>query len=258
MTKFFPFALALALFILPQSARTQDESEKQPMPSDASQAKQPLARRVVHVEHQSVERLGGLARSWVQARYDKALGVIVLTGRQQAVQEAEAMIRSLDRPGTRESAQKLDNVELTIHLVGAVGNDGEDFAESFLDPVIGQLRSRFSHRGYRLLDSLMLRGREGRQQVRGALPDTIDGEGSRVNYDVRADIGAIGEHAGRRVRIEPFSLKLYRVGDGVQDLAEFETRIDIPTEKLVVVGKTGTDDSLMEGLFVVLSARIVE
>lgn len=254
-------ALAVGLVVSVGPVGAQDKSDEQQnaqQQAAARRSREPSTRRVVKVEHQNVKRLADLARSFAHTRYDDSLRVIVLTGAESAVDDAEKMIQDLDQPSVRQQPEKRENVELTVYLIGATAQDGQDFSNSPVAPVIDQLGARFSHSGYRLLDSLEVRVGGGRAlHVQGALPDSIEEHESRVRYDLRTAVAQL-RHDEASVQIDLFALKMYRQSGSIQDLAELETRLTVPTDKLVVVGKAGVDDPLMEGLFVVLSARVVE
>jgi len=246
-SRIIALALAVGLAVLPPSATAQE-----------SNADQKIVRKVVRVEHLNAEEVAGLLHEWISVSASRPLRAVALAGPPDRVEEAVRVIAEMDVPFATLEARTARDVDLTLHLVAAVEDEGEAFTASPLRAVVEQLRAQFPHHGYRLLDSVAIRGRDQRMlQVGGALPRSIDSQDSRVNYDVQVGL-APAEKGATSVQIQRLTFKMYRSGGSIQVLAEMDTRLTIPTDKLVVVGKAGVDDPLMEGLFVVLSARVVE
>lgn len=235
--------LAVALFACPLLGQTEQQ----------------LVRKVVRVQHVNAEELAKLLHEWVGASPSRQLRAVALQGTQQQIEQAEQVIRQLDVPSKPNVPRTIDTVEITVHLIGVVASEGDSFGGSPLESVVSELQSQFGYEYFRRLDSFSLRGLLGKGlSVEGALPgDGLAQDGLEYRFEANTR-SWVDEEMGP-VELRGLQVTLRRRSDTQHaNQVKIQTSLRVPQGKLVVVGKAGTDDSLMEGLFVVLSARIVE
>jgi hypothetical protein len=130
-----------------------------------------------------------------------------------------------------------------------------------LDPVAKQLKSIFSYKSFRLLESFVLRSRDGEN---GSTSGTLLAEQSPENplrYDFQyRRVSLDGADNARSVRFERlhFSLQV-PVGHPVHyENAGIESDVDVPDGKKVVVGKTSGLLGADSALILVISAKVVD
>jgi hypothetical protein len=117
----------------------------------------PHVLRVFEVKNADVNRLAAMVDVFgARVQPDASLRVISVSGTEEQVRAIEDAIKRFDVP---PPARK--NVELTFHLVQALPTAVMDKLPSDLEPVIKQLRSTFAFQGYRLADTIQVRGRDG-------------------------------------------------------------------------------------------------
>ena len=223
------------------------------------QSDQQFVRKVVRVEHVNAEELAGLLHKWVGTSPSRVLRAVALQGTQQQIEQAERVIRELDVPDKRNAPRTIETVEVTVHLIGVVGAEGDSFSGSPLESVVSQLRTQFGYDAFRRLDSFSVRGLMGKGlSVEGALPgDGLPRDG--FGYKFQVNTRKWSDDSAADVELSGLEVSLHRRSDTQHaNQVGIQTSLGVPQGKLVVVGKVGTDDSLMEGLFVVLSARLVE
>jgi hypothetical protein len=199
-----------------------------------------------------------------------AMHAIAVSATPGAVAAIDDAIKRLDVPSAAPQ-----NVELLAYLI--VGSQADVTASSplprELDGVVGQLRSTFTYRNYRLMDVLSLRTRTGQQWVQttgnggsvqiGGNPQPILTEfrvdavsvsseggirldGLRVSNRVPTGFTAEAATAGPKPGVDPFTH---------QDLG-INTNVDLKEGQKLVIGKTSIDPN--EALFVVLTARVAQ
>ena len=217
-----------------------------------------MAQRMIEVKNADANRLAHLVDlPGISVKYDASMHVIIVRGTQDAVAAVEEMIKKLD------VAQP--NIELTVYLVAGgaeakQGNAGDIPAD--LAPTVKQLHGLFTYKNYRLLESFVLRGRDGRP---GAASGAIAGTTS--TYDFRYGAATVSGSTPRTVHFDSLSLN---IGIPIRPVSfdkngnpltspsgGLRTDLDVREGQKVVVGKSsvnGTD----EALILVVTAKVVE
>jgi hypothetical protein len=210
------------------------------------------APRVIELRHVSAARIrdSGVLNPFIQQLNVDPNGrfVVVTATTAQKVAAAEELLRRLD------IAPK--NVELTFHLVagGGAGVAGANSMPADLDPVVKQLRASFPFGSYRLLDTAMVRTRDGSDgSVQGMLP-------TGAFYSINFQPVRIADDSPKQVRVNGLRLRQYIVtgrtekGNITED-AYVTADIDVKEGQKAVVGKSTMRDA---AIFLIVSARIVE
>lgn len=189
---------------------------------------------------------------------------MILRGPKDTVTGFEEIIKQLDVPPVVKR-----NVETTVYMVVASSQAGNGAAmPAELDPVMKQLKAVFPYKGYRILDSFVLRSRDGeRGETSGFVPQVAESNGPgnrKIIYQftyghVRVD----GGDAGRVIRYDGLKLGTKTpVGDGKGGISYVDTGIstdvDVPEGKKVVVGKTSAVEGSDGALILVISAKVVD
>jgi hypothetical protein len=194
----------------------------------------------------------------------------------KAIEEA---IKRYDVPRGASSGSR--NIEMTIYLLMA-GKDVKagDAVPADLDPVVRQLRSVFGYKDFELLDTAVLRNREGqRGAASGVLtvdvPNLDAAFPPTSSYDVGyANATVTAGEKGNVIRLDDFRLDAkipYAVaapakkGEGGTPYITnyqlinvgFRTNLDVHDGQKVVVGKSKVD-TLGRALIVVLTAKAVD
>jgi len=178
---------------------------------------------------------------------------IVLAGPKDMVTGFEEVIKQLDIP----PAPKKD-IETTVYMVVATPQAGDTTTTpAELDPVIKQIKAIFNYKSFRLLESFVLRSRDGENgNTSGSLlVDAAPGT-QKVKYGFSfTKISLDGPETSRSVRFErlSFSLDSSKSRD-----AEIHTDVDVPEGKKVVVGKTSGALGDNSALILVISAKVVD
>ncbi|HEX7362414.1 MAG TPA: secretin N-terminal domain-containing protein [Bryobacteraceae bacterium] len=215
--------------------------------------------------------IAGLLNGLVVIRANDALRAVVLRGDPQAVAKAEEIIHKLDVPQTQTSER---NIVLTMYVIGATNKPAPAGAKmpEDLQPVVRQLKAIFPYSTYSLLDSMLLRSREGTDMsTTGTLkffPSQPASAGEmaticNISYHLSPQRGAETSNAVRlsefrfhaRVPVVVGSTAAGATPQFQQVSVGFKTTLDLPEGKKAVVGKTDIDNG-DAALFVVLSAKI--
>lgn len=104
-----------------------------------------------NVNGRSVDNLIGAFD--IQVRLGSDPRFITLHGRKENVEAAEQALKKLDRPKK--------NIEATFQIMAATKEPNNEKLPADLAPVVKQLRSAFVFQGFRLVETLQLRAREG-------------------------------------------------------------------------------------------------
>jgi len=189
---------------------------------------------------------------------------LILRGNKDTVAGFEEVIKQLDVPPVVKK-----NIESTVYMIVASAQAGSTPMPAELDPVLKQLKSVFPYKGYRVLDSFVIRSRDGEQGDTSGfvppLPGTNVPAGNKMIYTVRYHrVTADGPDGGRVVRFDQLKLGM-KVPTSVDakgsvsyaDLG-ISTDVDVPEGKKVVVGKTSAVEGSDGALILVISAKVVD
>jgi hypothetical protein len=213
-----------------------------------------FVQKLIEVKYADAGRISRLIQApGVNMHSDDSLHAIVAYGTTDALAVIEAMVKKLDVP--------TPNIEFTVYLVsGSAQNAAEDLPKE-LAPTAKQLHGLFPYKGYRLMESFVMRSRDGRTaNSSGALP------GNNSFYDFRYNAASVSSGTPRVIHVDMMSLQV-RVPYASKDkegkpITEYRniginTDIDAGEGQKIVVGKSsvnGTDDALI----LIVTAKVVE
>ncbi|MCC7156805.1 MAG: hypothetical protein IT161_19665 [Bryobacterales bacterium] len=234
-------------------------------PASAPAPSKPI-QRVVEVKYVDVRQLADvLVGGSVVVRANEAFRTISLFGPEQSVNDVEEIIKKLDtsRAPTRLASR---NIELVFYILVAApkGTSGEALPAE-LDPVARQLKQVFGYNDFRLVDSSVLRTREGERGEAAGSTIIAGGQGAPMsNYQLKfARTGIASSDKGNVIRIDGFQWSTrvpYSLGGpGAWSFADvgFNTNLDIREGQKIVVGKAkyeGSDNALV----LVITAKAVD
>lgn len=190
----------------------------------------------------------------VSVRADGEMHVIVASGRSDLVAAVEEMVKKLDvRPR---------DIELTVYLVSGSAQTVGDNLPPELASTAKQLHAIFALKGYKLLESFVVRGREGRvAQTNGMLT------GINSSYVFGYSGASVSGDNPRMVRVDGLSFDVAmppsnpasvdKNGNPRMNHVGIRTDVDAAEGQKVVVGKSnvsGTGDAMI----LVLTAKVIE
>lgn len=184
---------------------------------------------------------------------------IVVSGRPETVSAVEEAVRRIDVP-----APAPKNIEITAYILMASPQPGGSVPPE-LEGVAKQLKNLFSYQGFRLLDTMVLRVRDGSTggtTAVGTPPATLPDSPQKTFYEVRfREVRVAPDEKGNVVRIQDlwFNAKVPSVSGGNVQFMDsgFKTGIDVREGQKVVVGKANMDGS-NNAMTLVVSAKVVE
>lgn len=226
-----------------------------------------LVTKVITIKHGNMVQIfhtinGVLQGSGVLASNDG--DHVILRGNKDTVAGFEEMIKQLDvAPAVKK------NIETTVYMIVASAQAGSATPmPTELDPVVKQLKSVFTYKAFRVLDSFVLRSRDGEQgDTNGFVPPLPDANvpaNTKITYQFRYHrVTADGGDGGRVVRFDQLRLFIKMpVGDGRGAFSYLDagiaTDVDVPEGKKVVVGKTSAVEGSDGALILVISAKVVD
>jgi len=256
--------LWMLLFIPTAAAQAQAKKPGKPIDQPATQPQGGIDRRnhvqkVFAIKHAEVNAMGQAIRIFpVEVRENPNLRVIAVSGPPALMPTIEDTIRKLDVPPPTPQ-----NVELTVYLL--LGSDQEGSVASELDAVAKQLKATFGFKGFRTLDTLVVRSRDGRGASVKGIAQLGSGTAYSSPYHFRYSAARIlPDEKGRSIRLDglAFSASIVtgRHGAGVvtrSDDAGFGADVDVREGQKVIVGKTaveGTNTALM----LVITAKVLD
>lgn len=219
--------------------------------------------RIVHLKHVDTDNLkvvvGMMSAGKVNWQPDKAMRLIGLSGPSDLVDAVEATIKKMDVPPVPEK-----NVELTFHILAAGGQSPSSPIPSDLTSVVQQLGGVFGLKSFRLLETAVMRGREGRgAESNGVIAIPVKVEASPRYYLRVSRVSSSHGDKGALIRIDglDFSVSIPYAKVGGQGLdwlgSGIKTDIDVREGQKVVVGKSSLDSS-NQSIFLVVTARILD
>lgn len=184
-------------------------------------------------------------------RTDDNLHMLVISGPEQRVAAYEEAVKKLDVP-------PLD-FELTVYLLSSSAQAGDQLPDA-LASTAKQLHGVFAYKGYQLLDSFVLRGRDGQ---RGAASGMILKDSRSVGYTFWFSKASVSGEAPRLVSL--YSLRLgvprrtvNKAGEPVSESDELLfTDVDAREGQKIVVGKSDMNGG-ESPLILVVTAKVVE
>jgi len=189
---------------------------------------------------------------------------LILSGPKDTIAGLEEMIKQLD---VAPAAKK--NAETTVYMIIASSQANNSPVPAELEPVIAQLKGVFQYKGFRVLESFMLRSRSGDGASTNGflppLPGTSPPANSKILYYFRFQRASVdSEGSSPVVRYNDLSLQVKIPmaigfkGDTTYSEATIQTNVDVPAGKKLVVGKTSAVEGSDSALFLVISAKVVD
>ena len=224
-------------------------------------AQEPIS-RVVQIKHFQPDFaspvLEILSAGKVRWRPDNNLKYVALHGPAELVEAMEAAIKKLDVP-----APATKNIELTFHMLLASPQGESPAIAPELTGVVQQLRNVFGLKSIRVLETAVLRGREGKSGLTNGMmapPSKVDAPATYlIAYDTtEVSAGEKGTHV--RINKLRFNTRI-PLANGAGSVQFFEsgisTDVDVREGQKVVVGKSSID-SASQSIFLVVTAKVVD
>ncbi len=218
--------------------------------------------KIIEVRNLDVRELPPLLLPFGAAiQFSLPLRRLVVSGRPETVAAVEEAVRRMDVP-----APAPKNVEITAYILMASPQPGGNVPPE-LEGVTKQLKNLFSYQGFRLLDTMVLRVRDGESGEASAVgtppADFPTNLYAKTVYQARfTGVGVSGDDKIRLLRIRElkFGARIpYSTGGSGYQFNEvgFNTGIDVREGQKVVVGKANVDGS-NNAMTLVVTARVVE
>lgn len=216
--------------------------------------------RIFELKHRDVNSVAEVVGSFgVRLRVSPRLGVMAVTGPPDVVTAVGEAIKRLDVP---EPLPK--NVELTVYLLAAMQQAAPEGIPKELEAVVKQLKNLFSYQGFRMVDTMIVRVRDGQgAEANGAGPPLTGSDLSqRTIYTVKCNsIEVTSDEKGNVIRLNKLRLGAripVPTGPGNWQYVDtgFNTDIDVREGQKVVVGKANIDAS-NNAMILVVTAKVV-
>ena len=246
-----PFIIAILLFTFSQAAAAQKPQEKGA--ASSSEARRPeLPTRVFPIKYADINALYNLLVTFeLNVRPDANLNAIAVHGPATALTAAEEVIKRFDVP-----ANAPKDVELTVYMLLGAPSGEPDSTPAAIRPVVEQLRNVMAYKSYRLIDTLIGRGREGDNiRLEGVVSDLTELKMPSVfNFSTRPRV--VGDAADPVVRFENlmFTINVRPNGGNATNLT-INTSLDVKKGQQVVVGKATLPD---RAIILIVSAKTIE
>lgn len=253
--------------VVPPGAKAQQTPQPTTKTAEESQPaieKREQVQKIFEIKHADIDQLANVLRLFAPIQANRQLRVIAVTGPREVVAAVEDAIKRFDVP---PPATK--NIELTVYLLVALSEQtGAKNTPAELEGVLKQLRTVFTYQGFRLLDTLVVRSRNGMEgEVNGVAPKNPDDiHPTLYRFAFGSASITSDNNTGRMIRIDNLRLgaKVPVKTGPPTGLANFttidtgiNTNIDVREGQKIVVGKATIDGS-NNALFLVLTAKVVD
>ena len=225
-------------------------------------AEEPTISHVYQLKYADPKGLSRLLSDYIspiRIEFDTQLKALSIRTRKDAFPEVEQIIQRFDVP-----PPPVLNVEVTIYLMSALGTPSSGALPPELEPVVKQLKSTFSYKGYQLIDTEVMRVRAGQGGEVSAVVNGAPSVGpNKTISQVKFRSASVStDEKGRAIRIDNLKVGLrIPVASGEKQYQYVDTGIitdvDIREGQKVVVGKANMDGSDRASI-VVLTAKVVE
>ena len=175
---------------------------------------------------------------------------LILRGTPEGLSLAESIIKQID------VAPK--NLDLTFYIISASPQPNADKLPADLEPVIKQLRSAFVYQGYKVLETTVMRIREGSGgEVSGQLPGQATGG---ALYQIRCQRSRVTEGTPNVIRIDNLKIggkfpMTNAKGEATWIDTGISTDVDMKEGQKIVVGKSTMNEA---AAFLVVSAKVLD
>jgi hypothetical protein len=223
------------------------------------QAEDQTVTHVFQLKHADPKGLVRLLAPFGRVEFDQQLKALTVTTRDNTtMSEVGHIIDRFDVP-----PPPVKNIEVTIYLMSALGQPSTVSVPQELEGVIKQLKSMFSYKGYQLIDTEVIRVREGQGGEASSVVDNKSAAAAKTISQVGFRTATpSSDEKGRAIRIDGLKVGL-RVpvlvsGKDYQYIdTGINTDVDIREGQKVVVGKANMDGSDRASI-VVLTAKVVD
>jgi hypothetical protein len=210
-------------------------------------------RRVIEVVRQ-------LNAGQVDVIYDPELKVLALRGRARAINEAETLLKRFDVPAEEHRVRQ---IEVTIYLIEASSESSPDQpVPAALKSALDQLRTAFGYKGYRLMDTILLQGRERSDlNLSGLLPMEATKSSDKTFYTASyKNINYVESQKSVEITHFHFNIRIPLPGTGLAAQTSYgdsgiETDLTIKDGQKLVLGKLARDQT-ERGVFLVLTTKV--
>jgi hypothetical protein len=213
-------------------------------------------RKLIQVKYVSASRVQNLLRNYTNASVesDDTMHIVAVRGSDEMVAAFEEAVKKLD-------VAPLD-FELTVYLISATPQPGDHLPDA-LASTAKQLHGVFAYKGYDLLDSFVLRGRDG-QGANNYPGGNADGTIKNSTYSFHYNRASVLDGPPKIVNLQNLNLQV-RMPTGTFDekgnprykTTGVSTDIDIRDGQKVVVGKSDVNNG-ESPLILVVTAKVVE
>jgi hypothetical protein len=251
-------SLALVSLILSLVSSVAIKAQEEAKSGGSAQKTEMSPRKIVAIKYADVNQLASILTPLGFVTFNRDMKVITLGGSPEAIAAMEDAIKRLDVP-----PPPVENIELTAYLLVASEQSGAKNTSAELDGVIKQLKGVFPYQGYRLLDTLMVRCRNGREGEANGMAPSNPGDVNKTIYQFRfRSVTLIPDSTGKRIRVDGLRLGAKMPVRTSSDNYTYidtgiNTDLDVREGQKIVVGKA-TVDSSNNALFLVLTARVVD
>jgi hypothetical protein len=267
--KFVPLALILVLTIGAAPALPQEKPDSgavKSAPSNPFQTTAPIL-KFIELKHlmsdnERLDRVITLIRllniSAVNIVHDSQLKTLALRGTPEEIARVEELLKRFDVPAPGKLARQ---IQITIHTIEATDQPGESPAlPPNLTSAVEQLRTAFGYKGFRLMDTILLQGREGSElELTGMLPITATQSSEKTFYVARYARAGYND-AQKTLFVNGFKFNIrIPVSSGEHTTygdSGITTDLSIRDGQKLVLGKLTKDQTPGTGVFLILTAKV--
>jgi len=210
--------------------------------------------RVFIIRYVDIRSISNLLSAFgVPVSIENTLKAVSVRAPQATLTSIEDLIKRFDVP-----ANASKNVEISGHLVlGSLQADADSVPAS-LKPVIDQLKNVMAYKSYRVVDTIVARGKEGDYiRSNGMIARLADSDpaGPPIYEDFVVRPRVVGEGADQVIHLQELNLVVKVFSNGSYSSLSISTSLDVKRGQQVVVGKATVQD---RALILVLSAKVVD
>jgi len=263
-TALLAFLLLVGVGIHAQEGKPQ-EAQAQPKVKTDARPPQRESGRVFKVEFADVDQVAELLKTFCYVKADSKLRVIAARGTEEELAAVETALQKLDMPPVLGR-----DVEVTGYIVAASPKPGlKDGIPKEIESAVAQLGQVLSFKSFALVDSIVIRTREGGTgQTEGTLKlDGAKGGDYKLVLDAvrivsKPDLPSIIRIDGIKFwATAPVFWETVEGGDKksykILSRAKIETDVSMKEGQKVIVGKTSMEG--VEGsLVLILTAKVLE
>ena len=181
---------------------------------------------------------------------------LVLNGTQESVTAAEQLIKNLMSSAPRER-----NIEITGYIILATTQAGDGFGNmpAELDAVLKQFRSLLNYKIFRVLDTVILRGKENSGMASSGFLAVPGSAGATADFRVqRPSVTDDVVHLkDLNLNVHIPTTRMNEKGIVINNEVRISTDADVKAGQKVAIGKASVDGN-GGALILVVSAKVVD